>query len=234
MRMKMIAAGLLTLAALPASAQTGADPYVARGTAPVWTLTIDGRTIRFEAPGRAPVSVAAPKVVHGFAGEMWQTRRINVNTNHARCSDGKSNRAYRDTVTVTVDGRVYRGCGGGSAEKAPGPVSTVEGDWRIEAIGGRAVARGTSPEISFRGGRISGNAGCNRIGGSFDFARGRLRAGPLLTTRMACTNRAAAAQEAEILRILRQPVTVSGDRGGKLILAGPRGESLSLARTGRR
>lgn len=235
MRMTMtLAAGLLTLAALPATAQTPGNPYVARGTEPFWSLTIDGRTMKFEAPGRAPVSVAAPKVIHGFAGEMWQTRRINVNTNHVRCSDGMSDRTYADTVTVRVDGRTYKGCGGASAVPAPGPISAVEGDWRIEAIGGRPVARGTSPDISFRGGRISGDASCNRFNGSFSFTRGQLIAGPLASTRMACTNRAANAQEAAVLRILRQRLTVSSTRAGKLVLSGRGGETLTLARTGRR
>jgi heat shock protein HslJ len=234
MRMtKIAAAGLLALAALPAAAQTRADPYVARGTEPFWSLTIDGRTMKFEAPGRAPVSVAAPRVIHGFAGEMWQTRRIKVNTNHVRCSDGMSERAYADTVTVTVDGRSYKGCGG-SAVAAPAPVSVIEGDWRIEAVGGRPVARGTSPDISFRAGRISGNAGCNRFNGSFNFERGRLTAGPLASTRMACVDRTANAQEAAILRILRERVTVSSNRSGKLVLTGPGGRSLTLVRSGRR
>ena len=235
MRMTMIAAaGLLTLTALPAAAQTPGNPYVARGTEPFWSVTIDGRTIRFEAPGRAPVSVAAPRPIHGFAGEIWQTRRINVNTNHVRCSDGMSDQVYSDTVTVRVDGRTYNGCGGTIALPAPGPISAVEGDWRIEAIRGRPVARTTSPTVSFRGGKISGNASCNRFNGSFTFARGRLNAGPLASTRMACAARVANVQESAILGLLRERLSVSTNRNGKLVLTAPRGGSLTLVRTGRR
>jgi heat shock protein HslJ len=230
--MKLIAAALCTLTALPAAAQTIADPYVARGTEPFWALTIDGRTMRFEAPGRPTVTVPAPKPIHGFAGEIWQTRRINVNTNHVRCNDGMSDRTYPDTVTVTVDGRIWKGCGG-DAVTAP-QTSAVEGDWRVELVNGRRVARGTSPTVSFRGGRVSGNASCNRFSGGFNLVRGRLTAGPLASTKMACANRAANVQESQILAVLGQRLTVSSNRGGKLVLAGRRGQSLTLVKSGRR
>ena len=237
--MKMLtAAALLTLTALPAAAQTASDPYVARGTEPFWSLTIDGRTMKFEAPGRPPVSVAAPKPVHGFAGEIWQTRRINVNTVHKACSDGMSDRSYRDSVTVTVDGRRYEGCGGGTTNPTPGPghgpVSLVEGDWRIDTINGRRIVPGTKPTVSFNGRRISGNASCNRFNGNFELQRGRLDAGQLATTRMACASPLANRQETQVLRILGERLTVSSNRGGKVVLTSRRGDTLTLVRTGRR
>jgi heat shock protein HslJ len=228
MRISTIAAAsLIALSALPAAAQAQSS-YRASGTEPFWSLSIDARTMRFEAPGRAPVSVAAPRVIHGFAGEIWQTRRINVNTNHIKCSDGMSDRAYPDTVTVTVDGRSYKGCGGDPRVQAS--TSVIEGNWRIEALNGRPVARGTSPTVSFDNGRISGNASCNRFSGSFRLDRGRLTAGPLASTRMACTDRTRNQQEQAILSLLGERLTVSSNRHGKLVLTGTRGRTLTLAR----
>jgi uncharacterized membrane protein len=58
------------------------------------------------------VTVATPKVIHGFAGEIYRTRRIDVNLVHKACSDGMSDRVYPDKVQVTVDGRRFDGCGG--------------------------------------------------------------------------------------------------------------------------
>lgn len=236
MRVSMIAAaGFMALAAMPAAAQTPNNPYVARGTEPFWALTIDGRTMRFEAPGRRTVTVAAPRPIHGFAGEIWQTPRIRVNTNHVRCTDGMSDRAYRDTVTVTVDRRTYKGCGGEQVSNGPGhQQSMLEGEWRITAINGRSVARGTSPDVSFRNGQMSGNSSCNRFSGSFDMRRGQLDAGQLASTRMACANRHANAQEANILRIFGQRLSVSSNRNGTVVLSGRRGESLTLVRERRR
>lgn len=221
----ILAAGLIAATALPAAAQPRTT-YRASGTEPFWSLTIDARTMRFEAPGRPTVSVAAPRVIHGFAGEMWQTRRINVNTVHKSCSDGMSDRVYGDTVTVRVDGRTYQGCGGDLA--APGHSDLIGGAWRIEALSGRPVARGTAPTVTFRDGRVSGNASCNRFNGSYRFERGRLTTGPLASTKMACADRARNVQETTILRLLGERVTVSRNRGGKLVLSGAGGRTMTL------
>ena len=53
-----------------------------------------------------------PPVIHGFAGEIYNTPRIHVNIVHGRCSDGMSDRVYPDKVQVDVDGRRFNGCGG--------------------------------------------------------------------------------------------------------------------------
>jgi heat shock protein HslJ len=223
---KLIAAALLLgSTATPALAQ---ESYRATGTEPFWSLTIDARTMKFEAPERAPVTVATPKVIHGFAGEIWQTRRIGVNTVHKQCSDGMSDRIYRDTVTVTVDGRRYEGCGGGTVNAVPAPTSLLEGEWTIKSVNGRLVAPRTSPEIIFRGDRISGDASCNQFNGSYRFSGGRLTAGPLATTRRACVLRGANLQEAAILRLLGQRLSVSSNRGGKLVLTSRHGETMTL------
>ena len=225
----LAAASLIALTALPAAAQAQSD-YRASGTEPFWSLTIGARTMRFEAPGRPSVAVPTPRVIHGFAGEMWQTRRINVNTNHIECRDGMSDRVYPDTVTVTVDRKTFKGCGG--EPRALPAASPIEGSWRIEALNGRPVLAGTRPNVSFDNGRISGNAGCNRFNGSYDFARGRLNAGPLASTRMACLDRARSRQETAILAVLGDRLTVSSNRQGKLVLSGNvRGRSLTLVRS---
>lgn len=86
--------------------------YRAAGTEPFWGLTIDAENLTFTRPDAAPVVQPTPAVIHGFAGEIYQTPRINVNIVHARCSDGMSDRVYPDKVQVTVDGRRFDGCGG--------------------------------------------------------------------------------------------------------------------------
>ena len=84
-------------------------------------VTDDGRTIKFEAPGRTPVTVPAPRAIHGFAGEIWQTRRINVNTVHRACSDGMSDRSYPFTVTLMVMGEQREGCAWTDKQPFSGP-----------------------------------------------------------------------------------------------------------------
>jgi heat shock protein HslJ len=237
MRLPTIAAtSLLLLAALPAQAQSNAQPYRALGTEPFWSLTIDGGTIRYQPAEGRVVSVAKPRPIVGFNGERYQARGMTVDITHMECSDGMSDRTFHDTVTVTLGSRTLRGCGGEvlSGNPAPAPASLLEGNWRIESINRRLVAPRTNPRVTFNGQRISGNASCNNFNGSFRFERGRLTAGPLASTRMACAQRAQNNQERNVLRILATPLSVSRNRNGKLVLTARGGETVVLAPAGRR
>ena len=109
----------LLLLALPAIAGACAPipgpppaPYHALGTEPFWNLLIDERDLTFTQPDVQPVRQPRPAAINGIAGEIYQTRRINVNIVHAQCSDGMSDRTYPDKVQVTIDGRRFEGCGG--------------------------------------------------------------------------------------------------------------------------
>lgn len=228
MHFSTIAAIGLTLAALtPAASNAQTGPYRAAGTEPFWSLTIDAHWMKFEAPGQRSVTVATPRVIHGFAGEIYQTRRIGVNAVHRSCSDGMSDRTYPDTVQVTVDGREYRGCGGAAVVEAPR--SDLDGDWRIESVAGRPAVRGTTVTVTFNGARMNGNTGCNAFGGTYRFERGFLTAGPLITTKRACT-RFTNTQERDLLALFGERLSVSSTRNGKLVLTGRDGKTLVLAR----
>jgi uncharacterized membrane protein len=88
-------------------------PYHAVGTEPFWNLLIDEHYLTFTQPDAAPILQPTPKVIVGFAGEIYQTPRIHVNIVHSPgCSDGMSDRRYPDKVQVTVDGHQFNGCGG--------------------------------------------------------------------------------------------------------------------------
>lgn len=87
-------------------------PYHALGTEPFWNLLIDEHNLTFSQPEVPLIIQPTPRVIHGFAGEIYQTPRINVNIVHATCSDGMSDRVYPDKAQVTVDGRRFNGCGG--------------------------------------------------------------------------------------------------------------------------
>ncbi len=96
----------------------GANDYRASGTEPFWDLTI-GRDMVFTDRGTGlTVSQPTPQVITGVAGEIYRTPRLEVNVTHTACNDGMSDRTYPDTVQVYVDGRLYRGCGGGGGVAA--------------------------------------------------------------------------------------------------------------------
>src|SRR6185437_14746986 len=63
-------------------------PYHAVGNEPFWNLLIDEHDLTFVEPDQQPIKQPTPQVIHGFAGEIYQTARINVNIIHAQCSDG--------------------------------------------------------------------------------------------------------------------------------------------------
>ncbi len=108
------ALAVLTLAGCATPALPQGEPYRALGTEPFWSLNIDHREIVFteaNAPGVRIVE-PLPKVIHGFAGDIYQGKRIGVNIVRTPCSDGMSDRVYPDKVQLRVDARAFEGCGG--------------------------------------------------------------------------------------------------------------------------
>jgi uncharacterized membrane protein len=87
-------------------------PYHAVGTEPFWDVLIDEHDLTFTLAGAQPIRQPTAQVIHGFAGEIYQSPRINVNIVHGTCSDGMSDRVFPDKVQVTVDGTRFEGCGG--------------------------------------------------------------------------------------------------------------------------
>jgi heat shock protein HslJ len=127
-----------------------------------------------------------------------------------------SDRSYPDTVQVYVDGRLYRGCGGGGiaagagdplAPNPPGagtppqtpgygtpmpPAGGMDGPpldrtrWLVLAINGRPVPRDYNYWLEFDGGKLSAKFGCNSIGAGYTQTGSTIDAGALIATRMAC------------------------------------------------
>lgn len=207
-------------------------PYRAIGTEPGWALTIQNGLIRYVGDyGRTKVTTSAPVPRPSFNGLRYVTPRITIDITHARCNDGMSGRDYPDSVMVTVGRRTVRGCGG-EPIVAPARIPAIEGSWQVEAIDGIPVRDGRPATIRFDDNRISGNTGCNGFGGSFRFERGLLTAGPLIATKMACLG-PVMLQEQAILRLLGQPLSVSSNHAGKLVLSAGGTRTLVIARTGR-
>jgi putative lipoprotein len=82
----------------------------------------------------------------------------------------------------------------------PGPVLESV-TWVAEDIGRLGVIDNLQSTLRIESGRVSGNAGCNRFGGSAQIAEGQLTFGRLLSTKMACPP-AVMAQESRFLEAL--------------------------------
>ncbi|QIK79782.1 META domain-containing protein [Sphingomonas piscis] len=194
-------------------------PYRAVGTEPFWSLVIDDREIAFIPADGAQVRQPLPRVIHGVAGEIYQTPRIGVNIIHAQCSDGMSDRTYPDKVQVSVDGRQFNGCGGDPIASA----SLAGSSWRVAAVNGRSTPPAGEYYVRFDADdRIGVKFGCNSAGGRYLQRGATVSVSNLAATRMACAE-PAMSFENQGLGILSQPVIADWQGGDRLTLSNPNG-----------
>lgn len=105
---------------------------------------------------------------------------------------------------------------------------SLEGTWRVAVIGAAEVPADAGLTITFSGGEISGDTGCNRFSGSYAFTAERLDMGPIRATRKGCKPDRAE-RESALLRALGTAMRVEPVEGG-VVLSGPSGERLTLVR----
>lgn len=220
----LFAAGLLAgCATLPSPAPMPEASYRAVGTEPFWVLKLDGRQMVFaEANSGIPVIEPQPRPIHGFAGDIYQGKRIGLNIVHGqRCSDGMSDRVYPDRVQVRIDGRSFEGCGGEAAMPA------LDGtNWSVVSVNGRPVPGGERYFVRFEGGQLRARFGCNSLSAPVQHDGTRLVPGALVATRMACPDMR---DEQEASEVLRQPSDLAWDAGERLTVSNA-GGSIVLRR----
>jgi heat shock protein HslJ len=118
-----------------------------------------------------------------------------------------------------------------SAAAPPPPSPSLEGvTWRLTGAPGIDPAsladESKAPNLRFEAGRVSGFAGCNRLGGTYTLDGDRLKLGMLSMTKMACPGDAMTVENAFARVFTGELVArVSGDR---LTLDPPSGEPLEL------
>ena len=209
--------------------------YRALGTEPFWDLTISRNLVFTDRGSNVSVVQPTPAVQHGVAGEIYNSPRIRVNIVHSQCSDGMSDRTYPDTVQVTVDKRLYRGCGAAASffvqvdergnpqilSSRPGPETTLERTrWKVTRINGRPVPRQGDYHLDFDSGRIAAKFGCNAISGPYSQNGNTLDPGALVSTKMACPNMRF---ETDASAILDQVMTIAVNGRNRLALSSSAG-----------
>lgn len=222
---------LLALAACAPATETppqgpGGQPaaYMALGTEPGWTLEITPSRLNYDGDyGETKIMVPNPGAKPSFNGERYVTGRLTVDITHGECSDGMSDRRYRDTVTVTADGKTVKGCG----DAILPPTELAGTNWTFVSIGGVAVAADRPTSLQFDGARLSGSAGCNRFSGNYSVNGGALKAGPLMATEMACPGMEL---EQAFFKLMAKPVSLTFANDGTLVLTGSEGRTAVLKR----
>ena len=111
------------------------------------------------------------------------------------------------------------------------PLLTVEGIEACEigsrhprlmvAMDGEAPGGDAAPTLAFdEQGAVSGSTGCNTFSGEVAIDGNALSFGPLVTTRMACADPAANAQEEAFLSAMERVSAYTVDEQGRLVLQG--------------
>jgi heat shock protein HslJ/uncharacterized membrane protein len=191
--------------------------YGAAGSEPFWGLEIADGRLTFDNNGEVVIVRAPRPLVTGDGGmRRYRAPGISVLLKREDC-EMEDERIYADTVTVTVSGRTFEGCGG----RVLPPATLTNTDWSIVAIDGAAVS-GDNYAIQFGEGRITGQAGCNRLSGAYTQRGDRLTAGPIMATRMACPG-PRMTHERGVMNVLRGPVRIAFPAGDVLVLTGSGG-----------
>lgn len=215
----LLLAGCATMAP-PAG---GGEPYRALGTEPFWSVNVSGGRMGYGSPEGDFSDVVLSEEETGD-GRIYRGRRITLQTSRQECSDGMSDRRYRDMVRATVDGRRLEGCGGPTLA----PETLADTSWQIVAINGAAVS-GERYQMQFEANRLSGQAGCNSFGGTYSVGADGFQAGPLMMTRMACPG-PAMTHERAVADILRGRVRLYYPDGDTLLMRGAAGGEIRLRR----
>lgn len=204
-------------------APVAAPSYKALGTEPFWSLNIDGDTMVFDRAGMEKIAARNVKARPSFNGWRYTAENMTVDVTFGECSDGMSDRTYKDRVTVMTGDAVFKGCGGGIA--AP---KTLEGtSWRVSSIDGTAIPNEREAAFLFENGRMSGSIGCNRLNATYSYERQALSAGPVMSTRMACPD-PIGAQESALTGLLGSPFATEFPGDGSMVLSGPDGARIIL------
>lgn len=179
--------------------------YVAQGSRPDWMLHVVGRKLMLESgDGTLKIATATPQRRKIPGGYRYMTHAgkqpVRIDVLNRVC--GGDNRApYPDTVTVTVGGKTWHGCGGDPA----GALQHTR--WMVRSIDGKNVETRSRPTLVFEiTGRVAGHASCNSYSGPYKIGSDNgLRFGDLVSTKRACTP-ALMQQENAMLAVLNEAV----------------------------
>ena len=156
--------------------------YRAVGNEPGWALLIRGDGMLYQGRyGELRITEAKPPGFRPAPGS-YRSGRLSITIAPGPCSDGMSDKAYRDKVTVVAAGETVRGCGGGEVE-----VNRIDGTrWTVTAINDRPTAGGKGFVLTFFNGVVAGRFGCNSFQGAFSNNGDHLTVEQLVATEMAC------------------------------------------------
>lgn len=162
-------------------------------------LVLDYGASRYYLPAPEPIQAPDGDLVYEIEAEGVAARVV---IEEGICRDVMSGEESTHRVTVTVDGREYRGCG-----RILRTGSLLGTRWALVELGGRPAIAGAdraAPYIRLLRGeeRVVGNTGCNVISGGYLLDGEKLEFDRVVSTLRACIDPAVARQEQGFTRAL--------------------------------
>lgn len=111
---------------------------------------------------------------------------------------------------------------GPSLSRSSAPATLAGTAWTAIMVAGQPTVPGSEPTAHFTADRVDGTTGCNRYGGSYEYAAGVIKLGQLMSTLMGCDG-AIGATEMRFNTALAGASTVAIDPEGRLVLDGTSG-----------
>ena len=156
--------------------------YRAVGNEPGWALLVRNDGMLYQGRyGTVRITEMTPPSFRSEPG-TYQSGRLTITIAPGPCSDGMSDKAYRDNVTVVAGTERVNGCGGGEVE-----ANRIDrSEWTVTAVNGRPTEADSSYVLNFRNGVTSGMFGCNNFQGSYSSNGDHLFVEQLVATEKAC------------------------------------------------
>lgn len=192
--------------------------FSATGNEPGWRLDIvNGQLTLLTNNGATRTTLPAPKPEAIPSGRKYTAstdgRVVTAMVLDRVCHDTMTGMPRPNTVEVTIDRTILKGCGGDPAALLLGKT------WVVEDIDGTPPVDNSRVTLNFgQDGRLSGNSSCNRYNGKYAITGEGLTITQTAGTMMACISAALMAQEKMFLDMLRAVQRFEMRPDGKLVL----------------
>ncbi|MBV9034238.1 MAG: META domain-containing protein [Acidobacteriaceae bacterium] len=191
--------------------------FRANGHEPGWQLEVTaGQLTLVTDYGATKTAVPAPKMETMPDGRRYtgsgEGRSVTVTVVDRLCRDIMTGIPKPNTVTVTLEGRTLKGCGGD-------PATLLQGNtWVVQTINGTAPVDPSRVTLSFGpDGRVLGTSFCNAYDGHYRITGEGLTIDAVASTRKACAA-PLMKQEAAFLSILQNVLRFEIQPEGTLVL----------------
>jgi uncharacterized membrane protein/uncharacterized lipoprotein YbaY len=204
------------------------ETFRAHGNEPFWALEITRTTLTFRTPEGQPITLPSPRPELAGGSRRYAARGdghdLVATVTDRACTDDMSGMPYPSTVTVALDGRDYRGCGGD-------PAALLQGkEWVVEDVNRAGIIDRSRLTLNFSAdNRIFGRAGCNTYNGRYTLTGESLTVASPVTTLKACAE-SLMQQEDRFLKVLADVRRFEITERGALVLHTDDGGSITARR----